>query len=100
MSISRVVFLLVSIALSFVATRALTQEAKSGGNAESKLVGTWQLVSTKRDGKEGKLPQGATVVKHITPTHFMSAMYDEEGKVRVATGGRYTLNGQDYEETA
>ena len=63
------------------------------------MVGTWKLVSAKYDGKEYKLPDGMATLKHVTPTQFMWASYDKDGKVSRAAGGGYTLKGEVYEET-
>jgi hypothetical protein len=80
-----------------VALRA--EEPKGNAKAEQKLVGTWKMVSAKYGGKEFKLPEGSTMIKHVTPTQFMWATYDKDGKVTRAAGGGYTLKGDDYEET-
>jgi hypothetical protein len=66
---------------------------------ENKLVGTWKRVSAKYDGTEANLPAGYTALKHVTPTQFMWAVYDGDGKVEAALGGSYTLKGDDYVET-
>jgi hypothetical protein len=70
-------------------------KAKPGGT----LVGTWKLVSGKYGGQEAKFPEGTTMLKHVTPTQFMWATYDKDGKVFRAAGGAYTLKGETYEET-
>src|SRR5438270_540656 len=46
-----------------------------------------------------KFPEGYTHLKHVTPTQFMWASYDGEGKVEAALGGGYTLKGDSYVET-
>ena len=64
-----------------------------------RLVGTWKVVSAKYGGMEVKFPEGTTTVKHVTPTRFMWATYDKDGRVTQAVGGSYTLRGEDYTET-
>jgi hypothetical protein len=66
---------------------------------QDRLVGTWKMVSAKYGGQEFTFPEGTTTLKHVTPTQFMWASYDPEGKVTRAAGGRYTLTGEAYEET-
>ena len=74
-------------------------EAKKDEKAANKLIGTWKLVSAKYGGQEFKLPEGATQLKHVTPSQFMWAMYDADGKVTRGAGGPYSLAGDTYEET-
>ena len=57
------------------------------------------FVTAKYGGQEFKFPEGATHIKHVTPTQFMWATYDKDGKVERAAGGSYTLNGDVYVET-
>ena len=66
--------------------------------ADNKLIGTWKVISAKYDGKEVKRPDGYTHLKHVTPTQFMWAIYDGEGKVEAVLGGSYTLKGNEYIE--
>jgi hypothetical protein len=66
---------------------------------DSRLIGTWRVLSGKYGGQEFKRPEGLTTVKHVTPTHFMWVTYDRNGKVTRAAGGRYTLKADTYEET-
>jgi hypothetical protein len=66
---------------------------------QAALVGTWKLVSAKYGEREFKFPEGTSMVKHITPTHFMWATHDAEGKVWRTAGGPYTLKGEEYVET-
>jgi len=75
------------------ALTAVAEEPK----AENKLVGTWKQVSAIYDGREYK-PEGATTLKHVTPTQFMWASYDKDGVIARAAGGRYTIKGDVYEE--
>jgi hypothetical protein len=63
------------------------------------LVGTWKCLSAKYDGKEAGRPEGYTLLKHVTPTSFMWAIYDSDGKVVGALGGSVTIKGEDYVET-
>ena len=67
--------------------------------AENKLIGTWKAISARYGGQEVARPPEFTQLKHVTPTQFMWAVYDKEGKVGAALGGSYTLNGDKYVET-
>jgi hypothetical protein len=91
--------LAVIMALAAIGVAVGADEPKADAKGEQKLVGTWKVVSAKYDGKEVKWPEGTTTVKHVTPTHFMWATYDKDGKVIQAVGGSYTLKGEDYAET-
>src|SRR5262249_688212 len=103
MSLTRIAVLATAVALVAAAGRgpaeAPKDDAKPDAKAENKLVGTWKLVSAKYDGKEFKFAEGDTMLKHVTPTQFMWATYDKDGKVTRAAGGSYTLKGDSYEET-
>jgi hypothetical protein len=66
--------------------------------ADNKLLGTWKLVSAKYGGREYKYPEGSMTLKHVTPTQFMWATYDKDGRVTRTSGGGYTLKGEVYEE--
>jgi hypothetical protein len=87
------------IALAVTAATARSAEPKGDAKSENKLVGTWKMLSAKFGGEEFKLDEGVTTVKHVTPTQFMWASYDKEGKVTRAAGGDYTLKGEAYAET-
>lgn len=91
--------LAVIIALTVTAATARSDEPKGDAKSDNKLVGTWKMVSAKYGGQESKLPEGVTMVKHVTATQFMWASYDKDGKVTRAAGGDYTLKGEVYEET-
>jgi hypothetical protein len=91
--------LAVIIALAVTAAAVRADDPKGDEKGEQQLVGTWKVVSAKYGGKELRLPEGTTTVKHVTPTQFMWATYDKDGKVIQAVGGRYTLKGEDYAET-
>lgn len=78
---------------------ASSAEAKSEAKSENKLVGTWKLVSAKYGGEEYKFDEGTTTLKHVTPSQFMWASYDKDGKLTRAAGGDYTTKGDLYEET-
>jgi hypothetical protein len=88
---------IVALAATAASTRA--EEPKGAAKSDNKLVGTWKLVSAKYGGEEYKFPEGDTMLKHVTPTQFMWATYDKDGKVTRAAGGGYTLKGDTYEET-
>jgi hypothetical protein len=83
------------VAIALANTRSNADEPEPG----NKLIGTWKLVSAKYDGQDFKFAEGTTTVKHVTPTQFMWASYDVDGKVSRAAGGSYTLKGVLYEET-
>ena len=87
------------VALVLVAASVRADEPKAGAKSDNKLVGTWKLVSARYGGKEVKFGEGVTMVKHVTPTQFMWATYNKDGKVSRAAGGSYTLKGEVYEET-
>jgi hypothetical protein len=91
--------LAVIVALAVTAATARSDEPKGDAKSDNKLVGTWKMVSAKYGGQEFKLPEGVTMVKHVTATQFMWASYDKDGKVTRAAGGGYTLKGEVYEET-
>ena len=97
MTASRRLAVIIAVAATAAAVRA--DEPKAGAAADHKLVGTWKSVSAKYGGREVKRPEGYTHVKHVTPTQFMWAMYDQDGTVTRAAGGDYTLKGDEYEET-
>jgi len=81
------------------AVSAAAAEVKATVKPGNELVGTWKLVSGKYGGEEFKFEEGITTLKHVTPSQFMWASYDKEGKVTRAAGGSYTLKGDMYEET-
>ena len=87
------------VALGVTVSTCRADEPKEGAKSDNKLIGTWKLVSGKYGGNEFKLPEGATQLKHVTPTQFMWATFDQDGKISRAAGGLYTLNGDTYEET-
>ncbi len=75
------------------------QPAKENGKSGNNLVGTWKLVSAKYGGQDFKFPEGHTMLKHVTPVHFMWATFNKDGDVYRAAGGPCTLKGDVYEET-
>lgn len=87
--------LIVTLAVAIPRSAA---EEKEEGKKQNSLVGTWKLVSAKWGEKEAKLAEEITILKHVTPTHFMWVRYDKDGKVLVALGGSYTVKGKMYEE--
>src|SRR5262245_41350554 len=87
------------VAIAFATTWTFADEPKGRTKLQDQLIGTWKLVSAKYGGQEFKFPEGNTTLKHITPTQFMWASYDADGKVTRAAGGGYTLKGDAYEET-
>jgi ketosteroid isomerase-like protein len=63
------------------------------------LVGSWKLVSAKSGGQLIEFPPGTTILKHVTPTHFVWVHYDRNGQITQAGGGSYVLDGTRYDET-
>jgi hypothetical protein len=85
---------------SFTSGRSTADDQKkSEAMTENKLVGTWKQIKARFGGKEHKIPEGTTQLKHITPAHFMFVDFDKDGKFIDAFGGPYTLKGEKYEET-
>jgi hypothetical protein len=91
--------LAVIVALAVTAAADRADEPNGAEKSDNKLVGTWKLTSAKYGGNEFKFPEGMTMLKHVTPTQFMWATYDPEGKVTRAAGGAYKVTGEVYEET-
>jgi len=60
----------------------------------SQLVGTWRLIEVNGDPRQDR-----TVLKHITPTHFVLLSADLSGTVAYSHSGPYTLNGDSYTES-
>jgi hypothetical protein len=87
------------IAIALTAANGWADEPKGDAKANNKLVGTWRLISAKYGGRVVKFTEGNTTLKHVTPTQFMWATYDKDGKVTRSAGGGYTLKGEVYEET-
>jgi hypothetical protein len=96
---TRIGFLEAAVALMIATTIATAAEPKGDAKAGDTLVGTWKCISAKYDGKEVNRPEGFTQVKHVTPTQFMWAVYDKEGKVASALGGSIAIKGDKYVET-
>lgn len=63
------------------------------------LVGSWRLVSAKSGGVTIDFPAGTTILKHLTPTHFVWLHHDRQGKITQAGGGSYFVSGNRYDET-
>jgi hypothetical protein len=96
----RIMIVAVALLVIFPITSgpARSDEPNKQQPPQDKLVGTWRLVSAKYGAEEFKFSEGTTMVKHITPTHFMWVTYDAEGKVTRAAGGSYTLKSEEYVE--
>ncbi len=92
-----VISVMLALSCPIASSRLAADETK--GEAAGKLVGTWKMVSAVYGGREHKFPEGTTTLKHVTPTQFMWASYDADGRVTRAAGGSYTLAGEDYVET-
>lgn len=84
--------------LFLTTARSIADEAAKPSDLQSRLIGTWKLTSAKYGGEVFEFPAGSTMVKHVTPTHFMWATYGEDGVVTRAAGGTYTLKESKYEE--
>ena len=85
---------------AFVVTgRATDEPANDKTKTGSALFSTWKLISGSYGGNDFKVPEGQTMLKHVTATQFMWATYDKEGKMFRAAGGPYTLKGDTYEES-
>ena len=69
------------VTLVLTTRAAIAEEPKGEDPAQGKLVGTWKLVSAKYNGQDFRFPEGATMLKHITPTQFMWVTYDADGNV-------------------
>ena len=95
---NRVLSLTVSVWFIVIATHAVAEEPKKETKAENQLVGTWRLVSAKYNGEEFKIPEGQTMLKHVTPTQFIWVWYDKDGKITTAAGGACDIRGNEYEE--
>jgi hypothetical protein len=96
---TRIASMAVSLSLVFLAMQAPAEEPKSKNGAANKLVGTWKLVSGKYGGQEQKLPEGVTMLKHVTPEQFTWLRYGSDGKVTDIAGGGCTFKANQYEET-
>ena len=94
---TRCLAVVLGLALAAIAVRA--DEPTGATKLQDRLIGTWKLASAKYGGQDASFPPGTTTVKHVTPTQFMWASYDADGKVTRAAGGSYTLKGDAYEET-
>ncbi len=92
-----VISVMFALSCPISSSRLAADETK--GEAAGKLVGTWKMVSAMYGGREYRFPEGTTTLKHVTPTQFMWASYDADGRVTRAAGGGYTLAGEEYEET-
>jgi hypothetical protein len=95
-----------AVLVSLVAVAAFTSgrstaddQKKAEERTENKLVGTWKMVKARFGGKEFKIPDGTTQLKHITPTQYMFVDFDKDGNVFDARGGPYTLKGEKFEAT-
>ena len=62
------------------------------------VAGTWKLLSAKANDQAIEFPAGTTILKHVTPTHFVFVHYDRRGRITAAGGGRYRVTGGRYEE--
>src|SRR5437899_10220971 len=89
----------VGLALILVAAAAVMwADEPREASGIGKLVGTWKVVSAKYGGQDAQREEGITHIKHVTPTQFMWAIYDKDGKVSATLGGSYTVKGDEYSE--
>ena len=95
MNLFRLVTLALIASLA-IGTKAVADEPKAEATVEKKLVGTWKLASAKYGGQETTLPQTATTLKHITPTHYVWLTHDEDGTITRGAGGTYTFEGDEF----
>ncbi|WP_294081351.1 hypothetical protein [Proteiniphilum sp. UBA5384] len=58
------------------------------------IQGTWKSL----DSSGRSTPEGYTVLKHITSTHFIWTMFDKEGNIISGASGIYTLKDGVYTE--
>jgi len=77
----------------------LIAASQSVAEESNKLIGTWKLISAKYAGRESNLPDTLTTLKHVTPVQMIWLSYDKDGKMTRASGGRYTLQGDEYTDT-
>lgn len=98
-SAQTVLCLAMFLLLAITPATARSEESKADAKSDNKLIGTWKIVSAKYGGEESKITEGLTTVKHVTPSQWMWASYDKDGKVTRAAGGSYTVKGDVYEET-
>jgi hypothetical protein len=94
----KIVLALALAAVGLTAGAGVADDSKTAAETPNQLIGTWKLVSGKYGGREYKAPAGRTMLKHVTPSQFMWVTYGADGKVIGAAGGRYTLQGEDYDE--
>jgi hypothetical protein len=86
-------------ALLATATTAPADDTPKKDEGKDRLVGTWKLASAKYGGQPFAFPEDFTTLKVVTPGRYVVVIYNKEGKVARAAGGRYTLDGDKYEET-
>jgi hypothetical protein len=91
----RSLILIIAIAATVAGGRADEPKKKAKAN---KLIGTWKVLSIKNGGVDSPLPQGAVMLKHVTPTHFIWVQYDSTGRVTRTVGGPYKVKGDSYIE--
>jgi len=99
MSLTRIGGLVAAVALMIATTVGTAADPKSDAKSGSALVGTWKCISAKYGGQEVNSPEGFTHVKHVTPTHFIWAIYGADGKVEDVLGGSIAIKGDQYVET-
>jgi hypothetical protein len=87
------------IGLMIAVAHSVAEDSQEQSKTQQDIIGSWTLVSAKYNGTDFSFPEGSTHIKHVTPTQFMWATYDKDGRVNRTAGGSYTLKGDAYEET-
>jgi hypothetical protein len=90
---------LFKLAMGAVVLIAATQTGADERKTDINLIGTWKMVSAKYNGKQRKLPDNETTLKHVTPTQMIWLTFNKDGKITRAAGGPYTLKGDEYTDT-
>jgi hypothetical protein len=86
---------LVALLTAFQTPTPAEPELKGQACTARELVGTWQFTSK----PSMPMPGITTVLKHITPTHFLVVRIGAKDVVTSAHGGPYTLANGIYTET-
>ena len=78
-----------------------TTAASAGAQRDTRLVGTWELVSTLATRNDSVVmqggPPGITSMKILNATDY-AVITRRDGQFMRAGGGRYTLSGNTYTE--
>lgn len=78
-----------------------TTAASAGAHRDTRLIGTWELVSTLATRNDSVVmrggPPGITSMKIMNATDY-AVITRRDGQFMRAGGGRYTLSGNTYTE--